>query len=100
MFQIFNLMTIFCSQLRRGGASNATKTKRLSKAEVKEQLIDSLIESERVATEGLNEKANKLENSQHNQGNQLYIISNIESYNSYQKEEYYMHCISQGKVYH
>lgn len=56
-------MTILCSQLRRGGASNATKTKRLSKAEVKEQLIDSLIESERVATEGFNEKANKLENS-------------------------------------
>lgn len=63
-------------------------------------MIDSLIESERVATEGFNEKANKLENSWHNQGKQLYIISNIESYNSYQKEECYMHCISQGKVYH
>ena len=47
--------------LRKGDDGNATKTERLSKNGIKKQLIDSLIESEKVETEKLNEKANKVE---------------------------------------
>ena len=46
--------------MRKGDAGNATKNKRLSKIETKKQLIDSLIESENVETEKLNEKADKV----------------------------------------
>lgn len=44
-----------------GVAGNSTKTKRLNKDEIKEQLLPSLSDSEKDETEDLNEKADKVE---------------------------------------
>ena len=45
-------------------ADNATKARRLSKEEIKKELINFLIDNEKVETEGLNEQAAKVENSE------------------------------------
>ena len=50
--------------MRKEGSSNATKTKRLSKVEIKKQLANSLINNEKVETEELNKQAQKVENSE------------------------------------
>ena len=57
-------MAFFCSWLRKGGFTDATKTRRLNKEEIRKQLIDSLIKSEKVETEDLNKQAEILENSE------------------------------------
>ena len=44
-----------------GVAGNSTKTKRLNKDEIKEQLLPSLSDSKKDETEDLNEKADKVE---------------------------------------
>ena len=50
----------FCLQLQKG-SENTTKTTRLSKEEIKKQLIDSIINNDKFETEELNEKADKAE---------------------------------------
>ena len=49
----------YLSIVEKGGADNATKTKRLSKDEIKEQLLNSSIVSEKVETKDLNEQSKK-----------------------------------------
>ena len=44
-------MRLFCSTLRKRGSDTTTETRRLSKEEIRKQLIDSLINSENVETE-------------------------------------------------
>lgn len=56
-------MTVFWSQLRKGEVGNATQKKRLSKEEIQQQLLSSLIDGENVETEDLNKKADKAEKS-------------------------------------
>ena len=53
-------MVIFCLQLKKGFES-AEKTRRLSKEEIKQQLIDSIFNNDIIETEELNEKADKVE---------------------------------------
>ena len=48
-----------------GVAGNSTKTKRLNKDEIKEQLLPSLSDSKKDETEDLNEKADKVEKCEH-----------------------------------
>ena len=60
MFQIYGMAVIFCLQLWRG-SQNAKKTKRLDKEEIKNQLIDSLVNNDTSEMEELNEKAGKVE---------------------------------------
>ena len=43
------------------GSDNAKKIRRISKEEIKQQLIDYLINSDKIETEELNEKADKVE---------------------------------------
>ena len=50
----------FFLQLQKG-FENTKKTRRLSKEEVKEELIDSIVISDIIETEELNEKADKVE---------------------------------------
>ena len=54
-------MTIFCSYMRKGDFGNTIYNERLSKNEIRKQLIDSLTENEKVETEELNGKADKME---------------------------------------
>ena len=62
MFQICGIVVIFCLQLKKG-SDGAKKIRRLIKEEIKEQLIDSLINSDKIETEELNEKVDiKLRN--------------------------------------
>lgn len=56
-------MTVFWSQLRKGEVGNATQKKRLSKEEIQQQLLSSLIDGENIETEDLNKKADKAEKS-------------------------------------
>ena len=53
-------MVIFCLQLKKGFES-AEKTRRLSKEEIKQPLIDSIFNNDIIETEELNEKADKVE---------------------------------------
>ena len=50
--------------MRNGGSNNAAKTRRLSKEEIKKQLVDPVINNEKVETEGLSEQADKVQNSE------------------------------------
>lgn len=56
-------MTVFWSQLRKDEVGNATQKKRLSKEEIQQQLLSSLIDGENVEAEDLNKKADKAEKS-------------------------------------
>lgn len=56
-------MTVFWSQLRKGEVGNATQKKRLSKEEIQQQLLSSLIDGENVEAEDRNKKADKAEKS-------------------------------------
>ena len=49
---------------KKKGSENARKTRRLSKEEIKQQLIDSIINSNIIETKELNEKADKVEKSE------------------------------------
>ena len=53
----------FCLQLKKG-SGDAKKIRSLSKEEIKQQLIDSVINTDMIKTEELNEKADKEEISQ------------------------------------
>ena len=53
-------MVIFCLQLKKG-SENIKSTRRLSKEEIKQQLIDSIFNNDIIETEELNEKADKVE---------------------------------------
>ena len=53
-------MVIFCLQLQKG-SENTKKTRRLSKAEIKKQLINSIVNNDIIETKELNEKADKIE---------------------------------------
>ena len=53
-------MVIFCLQLKNG-SKNTKQTRRLSKEEIKQQLIDSIFNNDIIETEELNEKADKVE---------------------------------------
>ena len=59
MFQICGIVVWGCLQLRKG-SDNAKRTRRLSKEEIKQQLIDSSINNDKIETEQLNEKADKV----------------------------------------
>ena len=63
MFQICGIVVIFCLQLMKG-FENGKKTRRLSKEEFKRQLIDSIINTDIIETEELNEKDVKAEKSE------------------------------------
>ena len=53
-------MVIFLFVVKKG-SDNAKKIRRISKEEIKQQLIDYLINSDKTETEELNEKADKVE---------------------------------------
>ena len=53
-------MVIFLFVVKKG-SDNAKKIRRISKEEIKQQLIDYLINSDKIETEELNEKADKVE---------------------------------------
>ena len=53
-------MVIFCLQLQKG-SENTKKTRRLSNAEIKKQLINSVVNNDIIETKELNEKADKVE---------------------------------------
>ena len=53
-------MVIFLFVIKKG-SDNAKKIRRISKEEIKQQLIDYLINSDKIETEELNEKADKVE---------------------------------------
>ena len=61
MFQIYNLIAICCSELRKRDSCNATKTRRLSKAEIRKQSTHWL--KVKIETEDVNEQADKVQNS-------------------------------------
>ena len=52
----------FLFQLK--GSENIKKMKRLNKEEVKQQLIDSLVNNDTIETEELNEKAEKVDTTE------------------------------------
>ena len=52
-------MVIFCLQLRKG-SENTKKTKRLSKNEIKKQLVDSIFNNNMVEIEELNKMAEEV----------------------------------------
>ena len=60
MFQIYGIVFIFCLQLKKG-SENIKSTRRFSKEEIKQQLIDSIFNNDIIETEELNEKADKVE---------------------------------------
>ena len=60
MFQIYGILVIFCFQWWKG-SENIKKTKRLNEEEVKQQLIDSLVNNDTIETEELNERAEKVD---------------------------------------
>ena len=53
-------MVIFLFVVKKG-SDNAKKIRRISKEEIEQQLIDYLINSDKIETEELNEKADKVE---------------------------------------
>ena len=53
-------MVIFLFVVEKG-SDNAKKIRRISKEEIKQQLIDYLINSDKIEIEELNEKADKVE---------------------------------------
>ena len=53
-------MVIFLFVVKKG-SDNAKKIRRISKEEIEQQLIDYLISSDKIETEELNEKADKVE---------------------------------------
>ena len=53
-------MVIFLFVVKKG-SDDAKKIRRISKEEIKQQLIDYLINSDKTETEELNEKADKVE---------------------------------------
>ena len=53
-------MVIFLFIVKKG-SDNAKKIRRISKEEIKQQLIDYLINSDKIETEELNEKTDKVE---------------------------------------
>ena len=60
MFQICGIVVIFLFVVKKG-SDNAKKIRRISKEEIEQQLIDYLINSDKIETEELNEKADKVE---------------------------------------
>ena len=60
MFQIYGIVVIFCLQLQKG-SENTKKTRRLSKAEIKKQLTNSIVNNDIIETKELNEKDDKVE---------------------------------------
>ena len=81
--------------MRRDGAGNATKTKRLSKYEIKKQMVDSLIESEKLETDELNEKADKLKKCEELAS----VIKECEDITSTKKKSIICIGYHQGKVF-
>ena len=63
MFKICGLVVIFLFIVKKG-YETAKKIRRLSKEEIKQQLIDSIINSDIIETEELNEKADEVEKSE------------------------------------
>ena len=53
-------MVIFLFVVKKG-SDNAKKIRRISKEEIEQQLIDYLINSDKIEIEELNEKADKVE---------------------------------------
>ena len=53
-------MGVFCLQLQKGPI-NSTKTRRLSKDEIKKQLMDSIVNNDIIGKRELNEKADNVE---------------------------------------
>ena len=53
-------MVIFLFVVEKG-SDNAKKIRRISKEEIKQQLIDYIINSDKIEIEELNEKADKVE---------------------------------------
>ena len=59
MFYICGIVVWGCLYLEKG-SDNAKRTRRLSKEEIKQHLIDSSINNDKIETEQLNEKAGKV----------------------------------------
>ena len=74
MFYICGIVFIFCLQLKKD-FKNTKKTRRLSKEEIKQQLIDSIINNYIMKTEESNEKVDKAEKPK-------YAAANIKQYRS------------------
>ena len=95
MFQICGIVVWGCLQLRKG-SDNAKRTRRLSKEEIKQQLIDSSINNDKIETEQLNEKADKVLKSE----NAINIIREYKEIMRKKKKKN-ITCIAyhQGKVF-
>ena len=60
IFYIYGIVVIFCLQLC-GGSENNKKTRRYNKEEMKKQLINSIVNNDKIETEQLNENVKKTE---------------------------------------
>ena len=60
LFQICTIVLIFCLQLSKD-VGDSKKTKRLSKEEIKKQLLESMIIDEVVESEKLNKEAEEIQ---------------------------------------
>ena len=73
MFYIYGILAIFCFLLWKD-SENVKKTKRLNEEEVKQQLIDSLVNNDTTETEELNERADRVKKPE----DAAYIIKQYE----------------------
>ena len=87
-------MVIFCLQLKKG-SENIKSTRRLSKEEIKQQLIDSIFNNDIIETEELNEEAGKVEKPE----DAAAIIKQYEDIIRTKKENIISIAYHQGKVF-
>ena len=59
MFQICGIVVVFCLQLQKD--SDKKKARRLNEEEIKKELINSITINDKIETEELNEKSEKIE---------------------------------------
>ena len=77
-----------------GGLEKTKKTKRLSKEEIKKELIDSMVNNDIIETAELNEKADNAKKAE----DATAVIKQYENIIR-TKEEYYMHGVPTGKSF-
>ena len=63
MFQIYGIVVNFCLLLKKS-SEIAKKIRQHSKEEIKQQMIDSIRNGNKIETEELNETADKIEKSE------------------------------------
>ena len=59
MFQVCGIVVVFCLQLQKD--SDKKKARRLNEEEIKKELINSITINDKIETEELNEKSEKIE---------------------------------------